>query len=179
MKTDKNPLALLDAADETVYRRGNVNLFSGGGGLVSTAEDYLRFAEMLRGKGTFGGERLLAPKTVEMMTRNGLRGDLASMGQPVFSEVSYDGVGFGLGVSVTLDPGLAKTASSEGDYGWGGMASTMFWVDPVMDLSAIFLTQLVPSSSYPNRKECVRWSTPVSTCKIGGTVRWQPAGPQS
>ena len=153
VKTDEDPLKLMDAGPETHYRDEKVRLFSGGGGLVSTIDNYLRFAEMLRGRGQSGGVRLLAPKTVEMMTTNGLPGDLASMGQPVFSEVSFDGVGFGLGVSVTVNPGLAKTACSMGDFGWGGMASTMFWVDPVMDMVTIFMTQLVPSSSYPNRKE--------------------------
>ena len=109
---------------------------------------------MLRAKGSRSAdERLLAPRTVELMATNALRGDLASMGQPVFSEVSFDGVGFGLGVSVTIEPGLAKTACNLGDFGWGGMASTMFWVDPVYDMVTIFFTQLVPSSSYPNRKE--------------------------
>lgn len=153
VKTDENPLKLMDAGPETHYREDRVQLFSGGGGLVSTIDDYLKFAEMLRGRGALGDVLLLAPKTVEMMTTNGLPGDLASMGQPVFSEVSFDGVGFGLGVSVTVNPGLAKTACSMGDYGWGGMASTMFWIDPAMDMVTIFMTQLVPSSSYPARKE--------------------------
>lgn len=153
VKTDDDPLKLMDSPAKTPYRDENVKLHSGGGGLVSTIDDYLRFAEMLRGRGALGDVRILAPKTVELMTTNALPGDLASMGQPVFSEVSFDGVGFGLGVSVTLNPGLAKTASSVGDYGWGGMASTMFWVDPIMDMVTIFMTQLVPSSSYPNRKE--------------------------
>ena len=87
------------------------------------------------------------------MTSNALPGDIASMGQPVFSEVPFDGIGFGLGVAVTLDPARAKTLGSRGDFGWGGMASTAFWVDPVLDLSVVFLTQLIPSSSYPLRKE--------------------------
>ena len=134
-----------------------VRQFSGGGGLVSTAEDYLRFAEMLRARGVLGGAgggtRLLAPKTVEVMTSNALPGDIASMGQPVFSEVPFDGIGFGLGVAVTLDPARAKTLGSRGDFGWGGMASTVFWVDPALELATVFLTQLVPSSSYPLRKE--------------------------
>jgi CubicO group peptidase (beta-lactamase class C family) len=130
-----------------------VTQFSGGGGLVSTAENYLRFAEMLRRRGALGEVRLLAPKTVEVMTSNALPGDIASMGQPVFSETPFDGIGFGLGVSVTLDPARAKTLGSRGDFGWGGMASTVFWVDPVLDLSVVFLTQLIPSSSYPLRKE--------------------------
>ncbi len=153
VKTPEDQRKLLDPASDTMFAEGRVKQFSGGGGLVSTAEDYLRFAEMLRGRGALGDVRLLAPKTVELMSANALRGDLASMGQPVFSEVTFDGVGFGLGVSVTLDPALAKTASSAGDFGWGGMASTMFWVDPAAEMTAIFLTQLVPSSSWPNRKE--------------------------
>ncbi|MEC9432397.1 MAG: serine hydrolase domain-containing protein [Pseudomonadota bacterium] len=152
-KTPEQDMKLVDRGPATAWAEGKVVQASGGGGLVSTIDDYLRFTEMLRGKGAFGAERLLAPGTVELMATNALRGDLAANGQPVFSEVSYDGIGFGLGVSVTLDPGLAKTAASVGDYGWGGMASTVFWVDPKRDMTAIFLTQLVPSSTYPLRKE--------------------------
>jgi len=153
LKHPDDPLALLDPGQGSKFAEGKVAIHSGGGGLVSTMADYHRFAEMLRAKGSFRDTRLLAPKTVELMASNALPGDLASMGQAVFSEVSFDGIGFGLGVAVTLDPGLAKTACSKGDFGWGGMASTMFWIDPALDLVAIFLTQLVPSSSYPNRKE--------------------------
>ena len=152
-KTGKELMNLADPAGDSAFRAGRVTLYSGGGGLVSTADDYLRFAEMLRGGGALGEARLLAPKTVELMTRNALPGDLASMGQAVFAEVSFDGIGFGLGVAVTVDPAIAKSASSGGDFGWGGLASTMFWVDPAAELSAIFLTQLMPSSAYPNRKE--------------------------
>ena len=153
VKTDKDPMKLMDRGKGSAFSDGKVAILSGGGGLCSTVDDYLKFAEMLRRGGEYNGTRLLAPKTVEIMTRNGLRGDLTSMGQPVFSEVSYDGVGFGLGVAVMLDPGVAKTAGSEGDYGWGGMASTVFWVDPKTEMTCIFFTQLVPSSSYPVRKE--------------------------
>lgn len=152
-KTPEIDMKLIDDGAETVWAEGKVAQASGGGGLISTIDDYLRFAEMLRGKGALGDVRLLAPRTVELMTTNALRGDLAANGQPVFSEVSYDGIGFGLGVSVTLDPGLAKTAASVGDFGWGGMASTVFWVDPKLDLATIFMTQLAPSSTYPLRKE--------------------------
>ena len=153
VKTDEDPLRLMDPGQGSAFGAGKVRQHSGGGGLTSTIDDYLRFADMLRCEGAVGSERLLAPRTVELMATNALRGDLASMGQPVFSEVSFDGVGFGLGVSVTIAPGLAKTACNLGDFGWGGMASTMFWVDPVYDMVTIFFTQLVPSSSYPNRKE--------------------------
>ena len=144
-------MALADPGRDSRFL--DVRQFSGGGGLVSTADDYLRFAEMLRGRGALGPARLLAPKTVEVMTANALPGDIASMGQPVFSEVPFDGIGFGLGVAVTLDPARAKTLGSRGDFGWGGMASTVFWVDPALELCTVFLTQLIPSSSYPLRKE--------------------------
>jgi CubicO group peptidase (beta-lactamase class C family) len=150
-RTERNGMALADPGSGSRFL--GVRQFSGGGGLVSTADDYLRFAEMLRGRGALDRVRLLAPKTVEVMTSNALPGDIASMGQPVFSEVPFDGIGFGLGLAVTLDPARAKTLGSRGDFGWGGMASTVFWVDPALELSVIFLTQLVPSSSYPLRKE--------------------------
>lgn len=154
VKTPEDPLRLMDPGHGSAFGAGQVRQYSGGGGLTSTIDDYCRFADMLRRRGgSADGHRLLAPRTVELMATNALGGDLASMGQPVFSEVSFDGVGFGLGVSVTIDPGRAKTACNAGDYGWGGMASTMFWVDPVYDMVTIFFTQLVPSSSYPNRKE--------------------------
>jgi CubicO group peptidase (beta-lactamase class C family) len=150
-RTASDGMALADRGRGSKFL--HVTRFSGGGGLVSTAEDYLRFAEMLRGRGRIADIRLLAPKTVEVMTSNALPGDIASMGQPVFSEVPFDGIGFGLGVAVTLDPARAKTLGSRGDFGWGGLASTVFWVDPALELCTIFLTQLIPSSAYPLRKE--------------------------
>ena len=152
-KTDADPLLLFDTGPGTAFGAGKVRQFSGGGGLVSTADDYTRFARMLLGGGAFGDVRLLSPRTVQVMTSNALPGDLASMGQAVFSEVPFDGIGFGLGVSVTLEPARAKTLASPGDFGWGGLASTVFWADPVEDLSVVFLTQLIPSSAYPIRKE--------------------------
>ena len=126
---------------------------SGGGGLLSNAQDYLRFTQMLLNKGEFRGKRLLGRKTVEFMTSNHLPGDMAQMGQPIFSETSYDGIGFGLGFSVVLDPAKAQVLSSPGTYAWGGMASTAFWIDPKEEIIVIFLTQLVPSSAYPLRNE--------------------------
>ena len=98
---------------------------------------------------------MLGRKTVEYMTMNHLPGncDLAAMGQPVFSETSYEGIGFGLGFSVVVDPAAASVLDSAGEYAWGGAASTYFWVDPVEDLIVIFTTQLLPSSAYPIRRE--------------------------
>ena len=126
---------------------------SGGGGLVSTARDYMRFCQMLLGRGTFGGVRLLGRKTVELMTMNHLNGDMAAMGQPRFGESNFHGIGFGLGFSVTLDPAKAQISGSVGEYAWGGMASTAFWIDPVEDMAVVMMTQLVPSSTYPIRRE--------------------------
>ena len=127
----------------------------GGGGLCSTAGDYLRFAEMLRSRGELDGARVLAPRTVEYMASNHLPGnaDLTAFGRPLFSETTFDGVGFGLGVSVTLDPVAAKVPGSVGDFGWGGAASTSFWVDPIEDMTVLFLTQLLPSSTHPLRSQ--------------------------
>ncbi len=137
----------------TRFREGEMHLFSGGGGLVSTADDYLRFAEMQRRGGALGDVRLLGPRTMALMASNHLPGDLASMGQKVWAEVSFEGIGFGLGGWVMLDPVRAKTLGSPGDFGWGGMASAVYWADPAEDMVVIFLTQLTPSSSYPIRNE--------------------------
>ena len=126
---------------------------SGGGGLVGTAADYMRFAMMLRNKGVLDGVRLLGRKTVEYMTTNHLPGDMAAMGQPRFSEASYEGIGFGLGFSVVLDPAKSQVVSSPGEFAWGGAASTAFWIDPVEDMIVLLLTQLRPSSTYPIRRE--------------------------
>lgn len=127
----------------------------GGGGLVATKDDYVRFAEMLRRGGELGGNRLLSPRTVNFMASNHLPGhaDLTAFGRPLFAETSYDGVGFGLGVSVTIDPVASKTPGSVGDFGWGGAASTWFMVDPVEDLTVVFMTQLMPSSTHPLRSQ--------------------------
>lgn len=128
-------------------------LASGGGGLVSTIGDYYRFCSFLRNKGELDGVRLLGRKTVEFMTRNHLRGDMADMGQPRFSESPYTGIGFGLGFSVMMDPAKAEIIGSPGEYAWGGAASTAFWIDPAEDMVVILLTQLLPSSTYPLRRQ--------------------------
>ena len=148
------PLVEVDAPATSSYLTPPTFL-SGGGGLVSTAGDYLRFALMLLNGGELDGERILGRKTVEYMTLNHLPtgGDLASMGQRVFSETTYEGIGFGLGFSVMLDPARAAVVGSVGEYAWGGAASTMFWVDPREELIGLLLTQLLPSSTYPLRRE--------------------------
>jgi len=142
-----------DGNADSEFRAGQVDTFSGGGGLLSTAGDYLRFAEMLRRGGEYGGARLLGPRTVALMTANHLPGTIAELGPTPWTEASFEGLGFGLGVSVMGNPARARLSGSPGDYGWGGVASTVFWVDPVEDMTVLFLTQLSPSHSYPNRKE--------------------------
>jgi CubicO group peptidase (beta-lactamase class C family) len=141
--------------DFTPVPRGPVTFLSGGGGLVSTAADYHRFTRMLLGRGELDGVRLLGSRTVDYMTRNHLPGgvDLDTMARPVFAESEHLGVGFGLGFSVVVDPVAGESLASAGEYAWGGLASTAFWVDPVDRVSVVFLTQLVPSGTYPIRRE--------------------------
>jgi CubicO group peptidase (beta-lactamase class C family) len=133
--------------------RRPATLFSGGGGLLSTAADYHRFVQMLRGGGTLDGVRVLGPRTLAAMTRNWLpgNGDLDTFGRPIFAETPYRGVGFGLGFGVVIDPAQAGMIASVGDYSWGGAASTSFWVDPVDDITCVFFTQTFPSSALPIR----------------------------
>lgn len=128
---------------------------SGGGGLTASMRDYTRFAQMLMNGGELDGQWVLSPKTVAHMRLNHLpdNRDMAAMGQPVWSETSYDGIGFGLGFAVVLDPVKAQVITSVGEHHWGGAASTFFWLDPEEDLFTIFLTQLMPSSTYPIRRE--------------------------
>jgi CubicO group peptidase (beta-lactamase class C family) len=131
------------------------SFISGGGGLCSTAADYLTFCRVLLNGGELGGVRLLGPKTLALMTSNHLPGgrDLTEMSRSMFSEAGYAGVGFGLGFSVTMNPSQMLIAGSAGEYAWGGGASTAFWVDPAEELITIFMTQLLPSSAYPVRRE--------------------------
>ncbi len=129
---------------------------SGGGGLVGTAADYLRFCEMLRRGGELDGVRLVGPKTIALMAANHLPGgkDLAELAPAgMFSEAAYQGLGFGLGFATVTDPARYGVAASRGEISWGGMASTTFWVDPVEQVCVVFMTQLIPSSSYPVRRE--------------------------
>jgi CubicO group peptidase (beta-lactamase class C family) len=150
-REEGDTLRLTDEAGSSPFE--NATMFSGGGGLVGTIDDYMSFAEMLRLGGASRGGRILSPRTVEFMMRNHLPGEIASMGPQSFAEQPMEGMGFGLGGAVVLDPGRARNPGSFGDFGWGGMASTYFWVDPVLDLSVVFFTQLSPSSSYPARPQ--------------------------
>lgn len=128
---------------------------SGGGGLVSTAADYMRFGQAMLGGGTLDGHRLIGRKTLDLMTANQLPGggDLAGMSVSLFSEAAYAGVGFGLGFATTTDAAKTLVPGSDGDFFWGGAASTFFWVDPAEKIVVVFMTQLIPSSTYPVRRE--------------------------
>jgi CubicO group peptidase (beta-lactamase class C family) len=130
-------------------------LISGGGGLCSTAADYLTFCRALLNGGELGGDRLLAPKTIRLMTTNHLPEgrDLPDMSRSMFSEATNNGIGFGLGFQVTFDPARTLMPVSPGEYAWGGAASTAFWIDPAEELIAIFMTQVLPSSAFAIRRE--------------------------
>ena len=131
------------------------SFISGGGGLCSTVADYLTFCRALLNRGELGGVRLLGPKTLALMTSNHLPGGsyLPEMSRSLFSEATYNGIGFGLGFSVTMDPAKTLIPGSAGEYSWGGAATTSFWIDPAEELIAIFMTQVLPSSAYPLRRE--------------------------
>ncbi|MCR9096600.1 MAG: beta-lactamase family protein [bacterium] len=145
-------LRLVDDPLDSEYKEG-VTLLSGGGGLVSTAADYLRFCRMLLGGGTLDGTRILGRKTLDLMTRNHLPEgrDLTETSIGSFAETPYEGTGFGLGFSVILDTVRGQNVGTPGEFAWGGAASTVFWVDPVEDLTVVFLTQLMPSRTFDFR----------------------------
>ncbi|MBS0359980.1 MAG: beta-lactamase family protein [Proteobacteria bacterium] len=128
---------------------------SGGGGLVSTAADYLRFTNMLANGGELDGARIISPMTLRLMTSNHLPGgqDLTQLSKSLFSESTYAGIGFGLGFAVVFDPPKTLIPCSQGEFYWGGAASTAFWVDPVEHVTVVFMTQLMPSATYPIRRE--------------------------
>lgn len=155
---NRDPLSgqikLADSPDKTIYRPGRLFL-SGGGGLLSTMNDYTRFCEFLRCGGVLEGVRLLSPHTLIKMRSNHLPNNETMMqrARGTFSEVSYGGTGFGLGFSVVINPIETPTVSFAGNYSWGGLASTFFWNDPENDLSVVFLTQLMPSGAYPLRPQ--------------------------
>lgn len=151
-RTKSESLKLLECAESSRFCKP-VNMYSGGGGLISSMRDYLVFLEMIRCGGRHDDAQILGRKTVELMLRNHLPGDMASMGQPTFSEMPMEGIGFGLGAAILLDPAKAQILGSEGEFTWGGMASTAFWIDPKEELSVVFMTQLIPSSCYPIRRE--------------------------
>jgi len=154
LKPKPTGLKLQDAVEGSSFLSPPAS-FSGGGGLTASMRDYARFAAMLLAGGELDGARVLGRKTVEFMRCNHLpeNRDMAAMGQPVWSETSYEGIGFGLGFAVVIDPVKAQIMTSVGEHHWGGAASTFFWLDPQEELFVIMLTQLMPSSTYPIRRE--------------------------
>ncbi|MES2033772.1 MAG: serine hydrolase domain-containing protein [Pseudomonadota bacterium] len=144
-------LRLVDDPAKSPYLRAPT-FESGGGGLAGTMADYVRFAEMLRRGGELDGQRIIGPRTLDLMTQNHLKGgvDLTEMAIGTFSETSNTGIGFGLGFAMTIDQ-TATGGLSSADYYWGGAASTIFWVDPKEELSVVFMTQLMPSATFDFR----------------------------
>jgi len=145
---------MYDRGAESAWSR-MPKLLSGGGGLVSSALDYHKFCRMLLNHGELDGVRIVGRKTLELMTMNHLPGgsDLAAMSRSLFSEAANAGTGFGLGFAVNLDPARSMVMGSAGEFYWGGMFSTAFFVDPVEQVTMVFMTQLSPSSVYPIRRE--------------------------
>ena len=142
-----NGLKLQDDARESTYATPPL-LESGGGGLVSTAHDYLRFCRMMLNGGTLDGVQILSPKTVALFSLNFLPGgrEIADMTMPgMFSESGYAGVGFSLGCGVNVDVAKTRLPGSPGEYFWGGAAATAFWIDPKEELTVVFMTQVIGS----------------------------------
>jgi CubicO group peptidase (beta-lactamase class C family) len=142
-------LKVQDDARESTYAKPPA-LESGGGGLVSTAHDYLRFCRMMLNGGTLDGVQILSPKTVALFSLNYLPdgGEVADMALPgLFSETSYAGVGFSLACGVNIDVAKTRLPGSLGEYFWGGAAATAFWIDPKEDLTVVFMTQVIGSEA--------------------------------
>ena len=148
MRMANKSLRLSDDPAKSPYLKDPV-FKSGGGGLVGTMADYVRFAEMLRAGGALDGVRVIGTRTLDLMVHNHLKDnqDLTQMAIGGFSETSNAGVGFGLGFAMTIDQ-TATGGLSSGDFYWGGAASTIFWADQEEDLSVVFMTQLMPSATF-------------------------------
>lgn len=146
----RKELVLIDDPTESSYLR-KPKLLNGGGGLVGTTGDYLRFTAMLANGGELDGVRVLGRKTVELMASNHLAGDgdMADFALPMgYGEVGFTGAGFGLTVAVSKGPAASGVVGSAGEFMWGGAASTTFWVDPSEELGVVFMTQLLPSGTF-------------------------------
>lgn len=141
-------LVLQDDGQDSDYV--NRTFFSGGGGLLSTLSDYNQFCQMLLAGGALNGQRIIGSRTLAFMTGNHLPGgaDMGKFATGSFSETAYDGIGFGLGFANKINAIGSGVPATNGSYFWGGLASTLFWVDPAEELVVIFMTQLIPSSTF-------------------------------
>jgi CubicO group peptidase (beta-lactamase class C family) len=146
MPKKEGGLEIQDDAGKSTYAEPP-KLESGGGGLVSTAHDYMRFCRMMLDGGTLDGVQILSPKTIQMFGTNLLPGNklLVDMvaGAGIFSEAGYNGVGFSIGCGVTMDIAQTRVPGTPGEFFWGGAASTAFWIDPKEDLAVVFMTQVM------------------------------------
>ncbi len=141
---ENGQLALMPA--EHTADASAVTLFSGGGGLVSTITDYMRFCEMLRNGGGFNGARLLGPKTVQFMSSDQLTPEVRAEGVGEYpNDDLYPGQSMALGFGVITNPAIAPSISSRGELSWGGAAGTKFWIDPEEGIVGIAMVQLVGS----------------------------------
>lgn len=155
--SEQDPLAQLERNETSPFISSisgiPVKLHSGGGGLTSTAPDYLRFAQMMLNRGELDGRRILKPETVALMTRNHLPLHMLPLSFNGVARGAYSGYGFGLGYCINIDPEDTAAAGSAGDFSWGGMADTYCWVDPQQQLIGILMQQYLPSLHHAGRKE--------------------------
>ena len=149
-----------------------VTLFSGGGGLISTARDYWRFCEMLRQGGSLDGVRILGPKTVQAMTMARLTHQVRNNGATEYpASHLYPGQSFGLGAGVITDPAQAQVISSKGEYSWGGIANTKFWIDPEEDLVVVFMSQVMGTPHSDRHRFDLKVATYQALTQLGGSDR--------
>ena len=149
-----------------------VTLFSGGGGLMSTARDYWRFCEMLRRGGELNGMRILGPKTVQAMTMARLTPEVRNNGATEYpASHLYPGQSFGLGAGVITDPAQSQVISSQGEYSWGGIANTKFWIDPEEDLIVVFMSQVMGTPHSDRHRFDLKVATYQALTQLGGSDR--------
>ena len=148
----ENFIPLVEQYENFNYKKDQVTNFSGGSGLLSTGHDYLKFAKVLLNGGIFKNKRIFEEDVMDKIRRNSLVRDIASIGVDTFAQMPTLGMGHSLAGSVITNPN-PDFISNIGDFGWGGLASNYFWIDFEKRYTAVFMTQLLPSASYPNRKE--------------------------
>ncbi len=147
-----------------------VTLFSGGGGLISTAHDYWRFCEMLRRGGSLDGVRILGPKTVQAMTMARLTPEVRDNGATEYpASHLYPGQSFGLGAGVITDPAQAGVTSSKGEYSWGGIANTKFWIDPEEELVVVFMAQVLGTPHSDRHRFDLKVATYQALTELGNS----------